>query len=183
MESNYRYYKTGGMHEWYKFELTKAGMNNESKEFENNKKLKVKIIDISAKVTEIELEKTEQVRNIIKLYCEKKGISNPEIYYLTKIDLDKLDPNIIIKEANISNNQELYIFEADTIEFTINYQEKDFKITGNKDNTFEYCIKSFLDENGNGNFIFSMNGKNIEVSQELNQLGIKNGDAIKAEQI
>ena len=42
MESNYRYYKTGGMHEWYKFELTKAGMNNESKEFENNKKLKVK---------------------------------------------------------------------------------------------------------------------------------------------
>jgi len=28
-----------------------------------------------------------------------------------------------------------------------------------------------------------MNGKNIEVSQELNQLGIKNGDAIKAEQI
>ena len=51
MESNYRYYKTGGMHEWYKFELTKMGMNNESKEFENNKKIKVKIIDISAKVT------------------------------------------------------------------------------------------------------------------------------------
>ena len=103
------------MHEWYKFELTKTGMNNESKEFENNKKIKVKIIDISAKVIEIELEKTEQVKNIIKLYCEKKGISNPEIYYLTKIDLDKLDPNITIKEANISNNQELYIFEADTI--------------------------------------------------------------------
>ena len=41
MESNYRYYKTGGMHEWYKFELTKMGMNNESKEFEINKKLKI----------------------------------------------------------------------------------------------------------------------------------------------
>ena len=27
MESNYRYYKTGGMHEWYKFELTKMNID------------------------------------------------------------------------------------------------------------------------------------------------------------
>ena len=44
-------------------------------------------------------------------------------------------------------------------------------------------IKYFLDENGNGYFIFSMYGKYIEVNQELNHLGIKTGDVIHAEQI
>ena len=66
MESNYRYYKTGGMHEWYKFELTKMGMNNESKEFENNKKLKVKIIDITAKV---------RARSSQKILCFLRSLS------------------------------------------------------------------------------------------------------------
>ena len=48
---------------------------------------------------------------------------------------------------------------------------------------FEDCIKSFLDENGNDNFNFTLNGENIEVGKELNKLGIKNNDVIKAEQI
>ena len=48
---------------------------------------------------------------------------------------------------------------------------------------FEDCIKSFLDENGSDNFNFTLNGENIEVSKELNKLGIKNNDVIKAEQI
>ena len=183
IKSNYRYFKTGGMPEWYNFELTKTAINNESKEFKNNSKIKIKIVDISAKETELELEKTEQVKNIINIYCKKKGISNSENYYLTKMDLDKLDENLTIKEADIPNNQTLYIFERDKIEFVINYQEKEFKISGNKDDKFESCIKSFLDENGNDNFDFTLNGENIEITKELNELGIKNGDVIKAEQI
>ena len=48
---------------------------------------------------------------------------------------------------------------------------------------FEECVKSFINENANNNFIFSLNGKTIEINKELNQIGIKNGDVIKAEQI
>ena len=67
--SNYRYFKTGGMPEWYNFELTKTAINNESKEYKNNSKIKIKIIDISAKETEIKLKKTELVKNLINIYC------------------------------------------------------------------------------------------------------------------
>ena len=40
------------------------------------------------------------------------------------MDLDKLDENLTIKEADIPNNQTLYIIERYKIEFVINYQEK-----------------------------------------------------------
>lgn len=145
--------------------------------------LRLKIIDINTNEIEIEIDKTEQVKNIIKIYCEKKGLSNPEDYYLTKIDLNKLDENITIKEAKILNNASLYIFIGNKIEFIINYQEKDFNIKGIAHMKFEECVKSFINKNANNNFIFSLNGKTIEINKELNQIGIKNGDVIKAEQI
>ena len=145
--------------------------------------LRLKIIDINTNEIEIEIGKTEQVKNIIKIYCEKKGLSNPEDYYLTKIDLNKLDENITIKEAKILNNASLYIFIGNKIEFIINYQEKDFNIKGIAHMKFEECVKSFINENANNNFVFSLNGKTIEINKELNQIGIKNGDVIKAEQI
>ena len=81
------------------------------------------------------------------------------------------------------NNQTLYIFEGKRIEFIISYQEKEYKIKGFDNIKFEDCIKSFLDENGNNNFAFSLNGETIEISKDLNQLGIKDDDLIKAEQI
>ena len=77
----------------------------------------------------------------------------------------------------------MYIFEGKKIDFIINYNEKEFKINGIDSMKFEDCIKSFLDENGNDNFNFTLNGENIEVGKELNKLGIKNNDVIKAEQI
>lgn len=129
----------------------------------------------------MEIEKTEQIKDIIKLFCETKGLSNPEDYYLTKIDLNKIDENKTVKEASILNNQCLYIFEAKKIEFIINYKEKEFKINGNDNMKFEDCIKSFIDENGSENIVFTLNGENIDISKELNKLGIKNDDVIKAE--
>ena len=140
-------------------------------------------MDVFTNETILEIEKTEQIKDIIKLYCETKGLSNPEDYYLTKIDLNKIDENKTAKEASILNNQTLYIFEGKKIDFIINYNEKEFKINGIDSMKFEDCIKSFLDENGSDNFNFTLNGENIEVSKELNKLGIKNNDVIKAEQI
>ena len=61
----------------------------------------------------MELEKTEQIRNVIKLYCDKKGISYTEGLYLTKIDLKKIDANLKINEINIPNNHVLYLFDED----------------------------------------------------------------------
>lgn len=158
-------------------------MENSSKTLDFKNKIRIKLVDTNTKETEIELDKSEQIKDIIKLYCEEKGLSNPEDYYLTKSDLNKLEENKTIKEAKICDNQTLYIFERNKIEFIINYQQKKFKIEGNSDTKFEECIKSFIEEKGENNFIFSLNGKNIEISKELNQLGIKNGDEIKAEQI
>ena len=131
----------------------------------------------------MEIEKSEQIKDIIKLYCETKGLSNPEDYYLTKIDLNKIDENKTVKEACILNNQTLYILEGKKIDFVINYNEKEYKINGNDNMKFEECIKSFIDENGIDNIAFTLNGENIDISKELNNLGIKNGDAIKAEQV
>ena len=131
----------------------------------------------------MEIEKSEQIKDIIKLYCETKGLSNPEDYYLTKIDLNKIDENKTVKEASILNNQTLYILEGKKIDFVINYKEKEYKINGNDNMKFEKCIKSFIDENGIDNIAFTLNGENIDINKELNNLGIKNGDVIKAEQV
>jgi hypothetical protein len=48
--------------------------------------------------------------------------------------------------------------------------------------TFDESIKSFIEENGNKNFVFNLNGEAIDIKEELNKLGIKNGDVIKADQ-
>ena len=48
--------------------------------------------------------------------------------------------------------------------------------------TFDESIKSFIEENGNKNFAFNLNGEAIDTKEELNKLGIKNGDVIKADQ-
>ncbi len=61
----------------------------------------------------MELEKTEQIRNVIKLYCDTKGIPYTEGLYLTKIDLKKIDANLTINEINIPNNHILYLFDED----------------------------------------------------------------------
>ena len=115
-------------------------MENSSKTLDFKNKIRIKLVDANTKETEIELDKSEQIKEIIKLYCEEKGISNIEDYYLTKSDLNKLEENKTIKEAEICDNQTLYIFERNKIEFIINYQQKKFKIEGNSDTKFEECI-------------------------------------------
>ena len=147
-----------------------------------NNKIKLKIIDINNDETQIKIDNKDYVKTIIKLYCESKEESESNELYLTKKDLNKLDENLTVNEAKINNNETLYIFEEDKIEFIINYNDKDFKISGNSKMTFDESIKSFIEENGNKNFVFNLNGEAIDIKGELNKLGIKNGDVIKADQ-
>ena len=147
-----------------------------------NNKIKLKIIDINNDETQIEIDNKDYVKTIIKLYCESKEESESNELYLAKKDLNKLDENLTVNEAKINNNETLYIFEEDKIEFIINYNDKDFKINGNSKMTFDESIKSFIEENGNKNFVFNLNGEAIDTKEELNKLGIKNGDVIKADQ-
>ena len=147
-----------------------------------NNKIKLKIIDINNDETQIEIDNKDYVKTIIKLYCESKEESESNELYLTKKDLNKLDENLTVNEAKINNNETLYIFEEDKIEFIINYNDKDFQISGNSKMTFDESIKSFIEENGNKNFVFNLNGEAIDTKEELNKLGIKNGDVIKADQ-
>ena len=147
-----------------------------------NNKIKLKIIDINNDETQIKIDNKDYVKTIIKLYCESKEESESNELYLTKKDLNKLDENLTVNEAKINDNETLYIFEEDKIEFIINYNDKDFKISGNSKMTFDESIKSFIEENGNKNFVFNLNGEAIDIKEELNKLGIKNGDVIKADQ-
>lgn len=147
-----------------------------------NNKIKLKIIDINNDETQIKIDNKDYVKTIIKLYCESKEESESNELYLTKKDLNKLDENLTVNEAKINDNETLYIFEEDKIEFIINYNDKDFKISGNSKMTFDESIKSFIEENGNKNFVFNLNGEAIDTKEELNKLGIKNGDVIKADQ-
>ena len=146
-----------------------------------NNKIKLKIIDINNDETQIKIDNKDYVKTIIKLYCESKEESESNELYLTKKDLNKLDENLTVNEAKINDNETLYIFEEDKIEFIINYNDKDFKISGNSKMTFDESIKSFIEENGNKNFVFNLNGEAIDIKEELNKLGIKNGDVIKAD--
>ena len=147
-----------------------------------NNKIKLKIIDINNDETQIKIDNKDYVKTIIKLYCESKEESESNELYLTKKDLNKLDENLTVNEAKINDNETLYIFEEDKIEFIINYNDKDFKISGNSKMTFDESIKSFIEENGNKNFVFNLNGEAIDIKEELNKLGIKSGDVIKADQ-
>ena len=92
-----------------------------------NNKIKLKIIDINNDETQIEIDNKDYVKTIIKLYCESKEESESNELYLTKKDLNKLDENLTVNEAKINDNETLYIFEEDKIEFIINYNDKDFK--------------------------------------------------------
>ena len=76
---------------------------------ESKNKIRLKIINTNCEETN--LEKTEQIKNLIKLYCKIKGISYNDGLYLTKIDLNKIDENLTINESNITKNETLYIFE------------------------------------------------------------------------
>ena len=108
--NNLRYYKTGALSEWYNFETTKP---NNLETIESKNRIRLKIINTACEETDMELEKTEQIRNVIKLYCDKKGIPYTEGLYLTKIDLKKIDANLTINEINIPNNHILYLFDED----------------------------------------------------------------------
>ena len=78
---------------------------------ESKNKIRLKIINTNCEETNLEIEKTEQIKNLIKLYCRKIGISYNDGLYLTKIDLKKIDENLTINESNIKKNETLYIFE------------------------------------------------------------------------
>ena len=106
--NNYRYYKTGSLSEWYHFETTKP---NNLETLESRNKIRLKIINTNCEETDLEIEKTEQIKNLIKLYCKKTGISYNDGLYITKIDLNKIDENLTINETNIMKNETLYIFE------------------------------------------------------------------------
>ncbi len=62
--------------------------------------------------TKLEIEKTESIKNLIQLYCSKKGIEYNDGLYLTKMDAKKIDENLTINEINILKNETLYIFEG-----------------------------------------------------------------------
>lgn len=108
-----RYYKTGALSEWYNFETTRP---NNLETMDSKNRIRLKIMNTACEETDMEIETTEQIKNLIKLYCNKKGISSSEGLYLTKIDLKKINENLTIKEINISNNQMLYLFEEDEVE-------------------------------------------------------------------
>ena len=57
---------------------------------ESKNKIRLKIINTNCEETNLEIEKTEQIKNLIKLYCKIKGISYNDGLYLTKIDLNKI---------------------------------------------------------------------------------------------
>ena len=78
---------------------------------ESRNKIRLKIINTNCEETDLEIEKTEQIKNLIKLYCKKTGISYNDGLYITKIDLNKIDENLTINETNIMKNETLYIFE------------------------------------------------------------------------
>ena len=78
---------------------------------ESKNKIRLKIINTNCEETNLEMEKTERIKNLIKLYCKIKGISYNDGLYLTKIDLNKIDENLTINESNITKNETLYIFE------------------------------------------------------------------------
>ena len=63
--NNYRYYKTGSLSEWYHFETTRP---NNMETLESKNKIRLKIINTNCEETDLEIEKTEQIKDLIKLY-------------------------------------------------------------------------------------------------------------------
>ena len=67
--------------------------------------LKIKYFD----EIKIEMNESDKIKDIINKYCEEKNIINSQGFYLTDTSLKKLDDNLTIKEAKLTNNQTLYI--------------------------------------------------------------------------
>ena len=67
--------------------------------------LKIKYFD----EIKIEMNESDTIKDIINKYCEEKNIINSQGFYLTDTSLKKLDDNLTIKEAKLTNNQTLYI--------------------------------------------------------------------------
>ena len=67
--------------------------------------LKIKYFD----EIKIEMNESDKIKDIINKYCDEKNIINSQGFYLTDTSLKKLDDNLTIKEAKLTNNQTLYI--------------------------------------------------------------------------
>ena len=101
--------------------------NNKNKKI-SNKIIKVKIIfknpnesleqkiksDISKnnenEDTEIEIGIPETIENLIKKYCNIKQIKKSNLCLMTK-DLKNINSNLTINQANIENNETIFIYE------------------------------------------------------------------------
>ena len=183
---NYTLYQKRGIFSWHNNKLNK-----------NEKKMiKVKIINKTNKnknedinETEIEINNTESIANLIKSFCKTKKIEKNN-FYLTKKDSKKIYKNLTIKEAKIGDNETLFIFEGNEkdnednnqIKFYVNYLGKNYPCNGSKENIFSDCIKSFIEENGDNKFIFIFNEKIINKGKSLSELNIENGNVVKVGQ-
>ena len=180
---NYTLYQKRGIFSWHNNKLNK-----------NEKKMiKVKIINkankntnVDISETEIEINNTESIANLIKSFCKTKKIEKNN-FYLTKKDSKKIGNNLTIKEAKIGDNETLFIFEGNKednennnqIKFYVNYLGENYPCSGSKESIFSDCIKSFIEENGDNKFIFIFNEKIINKNKSLNELKIENGNVVK----
>ena len=183
---NYTLHQKRGIFGWHNNKLNK-----------NEKKMiKVKLInkankneDIEKNETEIEINNTESIANLIKNFCKTKKIEKNN-FYLTKKDHKKIGKNLTLKEAKISDNETLFIFEGNEednednnqIKFYVNYLGKNYPCSGSKDKKFSDCIKSFIEENGDNKFIFIFNEKIINKGKSLSDLKIENENVVKVGQ-
>ena len=183
---NYTLYQKRGIFSW----------NNNKLNKNEKKMIKVKIINKTNKnknedinETEIEINNTESIANLIKNFCKTKKIEKNN-FFLAKKDSKKICKNLTIKEAKIGDNETLFIFEGNEednednnqIKFYVNYLGKNYPCIGSKENIFSDCIKSFIEENGDNKFIFIFNEKIINKGKSLSELKIENGNVVKVGQ-
>ena len=198
-----KFYKTGAFSEWCNTKTLKSNNNSAGQTIENfytnnkseivlKKLINVKIIfnqhilmqTLEQKLiyentknddniaTNIEIYNNETIENLIKKYCKLK----------------KINKNLTINQAKIENNETIYIFENENknniyeedgeIIFNINFHEKNYSLSGFKNDKFSDCAKSFIDEIGEKNILFISNEKVIDTNKSLKDLNIKNGDNV-----
>lgn len=183
---NYTLYKKRGIFGWSNNKLNTTKKKIIKVKIKNQKN---KSEELEESETEIEIYNTDSIANLIKCYCKQKNIENKN-FYLTKKDSKKICSNLAIKDAKIVDNETLFIFEGNEpdnednnkIEFYINFIGKNYPCSGSKDNIFSDCIKSFIEENGDNNFIFIFNDKVINKEKSLGELKIENENVIKVGQ-
>jgi len=170
------------------------GWSNSKLDTTKKKMIKVRILnqknkneDSKKSETEIEINNTESIANLIKSYCKTKKIEKNN-FYLTKKDSKKIGNNLTIKEAKIGDNETLFIWEGNEednnnkIKFYVSYMGKNYPCSGSKENIFSSCIKSFSEENGDSKFIFIFKEKIINKNKSLSELKIENGNVVKVGQ-